>query len=73
MQVLEHMDIHEKNVLKAFANSAKAMLEKTKFTDAKKLEKLLDAKPKKLAKSKDPVAKFASLAEGARIASKELW
>ncbi len=42
--------------------AAKEILDKTAFTDTKKLEKLLDSKPKKLQKSKDPVLKIARLA-----------
>ncbi len=41
--------------------AAKYMLEKTKFTDEGKLKKLLNGKPKKLNKSKDPMVKMANL------------
>ncbi len=41
--------------------AAKMILKKTKFSDEKKLDKLLNAKPKKLAKSKDPIMKMANL------------
>lgn len=40
--------------------AAKEMLEDTRFTNEKKLEKLLEGKPKKLKKSKDPIAQLAN-------------
>ena len=40
---------------------AKHMLEKTKFTDEAKLNRLLEGKPKKLHRSKDPILKMANL------------
>lgn len=40
--------------------AAAEMLEDTRFTNEKKLQKLLDSKPKKLKKAKDPIAKLAN-------------
>lgn len=40
--------------------AAAEILDKTRFTDEKKLKKLLESKPKKLQKSKDPIAQLAN-------------
>jgi len=42
--------------------AAKEILEKTKFTDEKKLNKLLNGKVKKLGKSNDPILELANVA-----------